>query len=430
MKRKYLAIGIILFFVGTSIHPTIAQNTGKNQRFDTILVPLPPPTRWMKTLGGMWSDSGSSVQQTTDGGYIITGSNNWSYLTLRSNAWLIKIDGNGDVVWEKSFVEPGIGSCVQQTSDGGYIIVGNGNTNSVWLIKTDANGSTVWTNTFTGTYVDYYYGYTVQQTTDGGYIIIGMTSSEDNYGDFWLLKTDNTGHQMWEKTFGGSAIEDCSSGQQTTDGGYILAGYTYETESGYSDVWLVKIDGNGEMVWNKTFGGPEDEWGHAVQQTTDGGYIITGETIWEEPSIFLIKTDSNGNRIWEKIFEENRHDYANAIQQTTDDGYIIIGQTYINDSNGYDILLMRTDSDGNKSWHRTFDKAPHEWGRSVKQTTDKGYILLGDTYLSDTPWSDIWLIKTDSQGKSQTTSFGNLWFEWLFQRFSHAVPILRQLVGY
>jgi hypothetical protein len=417
--RKCLVVGIILLFIGMSIIPstlsisattTLAstpfcknKQQTTHQIFDTTPVPLPPPKKWMRTFGGMLDDGGFSVEKTTDGGYIVTGYNNWSSVTLTSNAWLIKIDDNGDLVWERTFKEKGVGYDVQQTNDGGYIITGGTGSSAsdgsdVWLIKTDGNGSMVWNSTFTRIDIDYY-GYSVQQITDGRYIIIGDAySSDNNYNnwDFLLLKTDNNGHQLWTKTFGGTGYEDCYSGQQTTDGGYILAGYTYATESGYSDVWLIKTDENGDMVWDKTFGGTDNDWGNAVQQTTDGGYIITGETCWEDPSILLIKTDSNGNTLWNKILEENKHDYANDIQQSTDGGYIIIGNRWSGDC--YDILLMKTDSNGNKIWERTFGKNECDEGESVQQTTDGGYILLGKTYATGPPFGDIWLIKTDENG--------------------------------
>ena len=338
-------------------------------------------------------DGGFSVEQTTDGGYIITGYNNWSSVTRTSNAWLIKIDGDGDLVWERTFKGIGEGHDVQQTSDGGYIIVGN--TPDVWLIKTDGNGSMVWNSTFKGTDI-VYYGYSVEQTTDGGYVIIGDAYLGDNNWDCLLLKTDSDGQQIWTKTFGGAGYEDCYFGQQTTDGGYIIAGFKYENESYLSDVWLIKTDENGDMIWDRTFGGTDDDMGKSVQQTMDDGYIIAADTCWEEPRILLIKTDSSGNKIWDKIFEEDRNDYVNAIQQTADAGYIIIGNTWSGDC--YDILLMKTDSDGNKIWDRTFGKNDCDEGNSVQQTTDGGYILLGETDVIGPPFGDIWLIKTDEKG--------------------------------
>ena len=160
-----------------------------------------------------------------------------------------------------------------------------------------AQVDTAWTKTFGGNSNDI--GYSVQQTTDGGYIITGYTSSSGNI-DIWLIKTDSNGDSLWTKTFGGSGDDLGQSVQQTTDGGYIITGYTTSFGNGYYDVWLIKTDSNGDEEWNQTFGGGGSDSGHSVQQTTDGGYIITGYTDSfgnGGGDIWLIKTDSEGNTV-------------------------------------------------------------------------------------------------------------------------------------
>ncbi|HKR06276.1 MAG TPA: hypothetical protein VJY62_16690, partial [Bacteroidia bacterium] len=202
------------------------------------------------------------------------------------------------------------GASVQQTTDGGYVIVGltlslgAGNTD-IFLIKTDTYGDLLWTKTFGGTGIDE--GKSVQQTTDRGYIITGITNSfSAAYYDVYLIKTDANGDILWTRTFGGIGDDYGYSVQQTTDGGYIIAGYTRSFGSGYLDVYLIKTDINGDSLWTKTFGGAGDDLGLCVQQTSDGGYIITGNTFGSFGAglndFYLVKADSIGNLLWTKTY--------------------------------------------------------------------------------------------------------------------------------
>jgi len=184
--------------------------------------------------------------------------------------------------WSRTFggSENDWGYSVQQTSDGGYILFGTTESYGAgdydfWLIKTDAQGNKEWERTFGGS--DWDWGTSVQQTRDGGYILLGGTWS---YGagdyDFWLIKTDSQGNKQWERTFGGSDWDWGISVQQASDGGYILLGYTESYGAGSADFWLIKTDSQGNKQWAKTFGGSEDDQGYSVQQASDGGYILLG----------------------------------------------------------------------------------------------------------------------------------------------------------
>jgi hypothetical protein len=268
------------------------------------------PISWTKTFGGAGGESGSSVQQTNDGGYIIAGS------TFSS--------GNGD--------------------------------EDVYLTKTDGSGNEQWTKTFGGT--DWDVGSSVQQTTDGGYIIAGSTSSFGNGGpDVYLIKTDGNGDSLWTKTFGGANYDVGSSVQQTSDGGYIICGCT-NSFGGLPDCYLyiIKTDENGDLLWTKTLGGTDwddDDKGNSIQQTTDGGYIITGwinRSVFSDGyDVFLIKTDGSGNEQWTKTFGGTENDSGNSVQQTTDGGYIICGYTESFGNGGEDVYLIKTDQNGNIS---------------------------------------------------------------------------------
>jgi predicted secreted protein len=357
---------------------------------------------WNQTFGGSSSDYGESVQQTTDGGYIITGYTE-SFGNGGRDVWLIKTDSEGNEEWNQTFggSNDEKGYSVQQTSDGGYIITGytesfgNGGAD-VWLIKTDSNGNEEWNQTFGGS--DYDWGQSVQQTDDGGYIITGYT----NY-DVWLIKTDSEGNEEWNQTIGGTHFDYGYSVQQTDDGGYIIGGKTYSFGNGGYDVWLIKTDSGGNEQWYQAFGGSEFDIGYSVQQTTDGGYIITGETGSfgnGNYDVWLIKTDSEGNEEWNQTFGGSNDEKGYSVQQTSDGGYIITGYTGSYGNGGQDVWLIKTDSNGNEEWNQTFGGSNHDYGKSVQQTTDGGYIITGGTQSFGNGEYDVWLIKTDSEGNT------------------------------
>jgi len=363
-----------------------------------------PETEWEKTFGGSMIDFGEMVRQTTDGGYIIAGTTR-SYGAGWYDVYLIKTDASGNKEWEKTFGGSNNDHAysVQQTTDGGYIIAGTTNSygagrEDVYLVKTDALGNKEWEQTFGGSGWDY--AYSVEQTTDGGYIMAGHT---DSYGaggeDVYLVKTDASGNKEWEQTFGGSGWDNAYSVEQTTDGGYIIAGTTDSYGAGWGDVYLIKTDASGNKEWENTFGGNDDDYTYSVEQTTDGGYIIAGETYsygagWAD--VYLIKTDASGNKQWEKTFGGSGYEAAYSVQQTTDGGYIMAGATDSYDAGWRDVYLVKTDASGNKEWEKTIGGSTHDFAYSVEQTTDGGYIIAGYTDSYGAGGGDVYLVKLSS----------------------------------
>ena len=362
--------------------------------------------QWAKTYGGTDNDLVYSVQQTSDGGYILAGGTT-SFGVGGGDIFLIKTDAFGNVQWAKTYGGPGYDEAfsVQETSGGGYIVAGITNSFGagfdILLIKTDANGNVQWAKTYGGTDNDLVYS--VQQTSDGGYILAGGTTSFGvGGGDIFLIKTDAFGNVQWAKTYGGPGYDEAFSVQETSGGGYIVAGITNSFGAGL-DILLIKTDANGNVQWAKTYGGTDNDWAFSVQQTSDGGYIVAGGTSSfgaGEKDVFLIKTDAFGNVQWAKTYGEEDDDVAYSVQQTSDGGYIVAGTTRSFGVGWDDIFLIKTNASGNIVWTKTYGGTGWDEAFSVQQTSDGGYIVAGTT-SSFGGGNNAFLVKTNAFGNLQ-----------------------------
>ncbi|MEA3312082.1 MAG: WD40 repeat domain-containing protein [candidate division WOR-3 bacterium] len=366
-------------------------------------IPLAAQTGWINTYGEAMWDWGRWVEQTADGGYVLTGQ-----ITTHGEpgpfewVYLIKTDPEGDTLWTRAWGGKDVfsrlgnqGYCIQCTSDGGYVIVGLATMGLyVWLIKTDEDGDTLWTRI----YESGKDAHCIRQTPDGGYVITGVGGSGS--GDLWLLKTDEHGDSLWARLYGEQDGQKGYSVQVTTDGGCIITGYT-----GYErGMWLLKTDENGDTLWTRVYKirGENTDRGHCVQLTKDGGYVICGAAdphpFGESGYLFLLKTDSLGDSLWAKVYGGSDYDEGRFVCQTPDAGYIITGVKGLNPfgTTGY-LWLLKTDSLGDTLWTRLYGENENDAGECVQLTADGGYIITGYTKSYGTDGSrDIWLIKTDS----------------------------------
>lgn len=343
---------------------------------------------FQKTYGSASSGSsyGYSVQQTLDGGYII-GGKTFDFGAGGFDAYLIKTNIYGDTLWTKTFGDNGNdeGWSVKQTLDSGYILLGNNsNLNNAYLIKTTQSGDLDWSKAYSGS------GYDVQQTSDSGYIFCGSSST----GHILLVKTNTYGDTLWTRSLSGFPNEITQSVKQTLDGGYIVTGAI--ANAGNNDVYLVRTDFNGNIIWSKNYGGIRKDYGSSVSETSDSGFVILGTTNSFQPGdtsdVYLIKTNINGDTLWTKTFGGMHYDYGKSIQQTSDDGYILTGITF--SFGGGNLYLIKTDVNGDTLWTKTYGN-PYYYGYSVQQTSDNGYIICGVSLFSG-----VYLIKTDSNGIS------------------------------
>ncbi len=381
-NKKFLSflllIGLILTILSINIPFSKATN--------------PPPIEWIqwtKTYGGTSNDYATSMIQTSDEGYVLAGTTR-SFGAGLDDFWLIKTDAYGNQQWNKTYggVDHELASCVVQTKDNGYALVGTTNKSpyasnpaDILLIKTDVLGNVEWTKTFGGP--DHERVHSMIQTNDDGYAIVGSTSSfSAGLDDAYLVKTDAYGNVLWNKTFGGPNFDYASSVIQTSDGGYVLAG------GNSADVWLVKTDALGNVEWSKTFGGPRSDLVLCMVQTNDGGYALGGAS----SDFWLVKTDSLGNIEWNNTYGGTYTDYAYSIVQTKDKGYALAGLSYY-DFEKFHVLLVKTDVYGNQQWNKTYGETGSSQAHSIVQTKDNGYVLAGFTE-SFVGYRDFLLIKT------------------------------------
>jgi len=348
---------------------------------------------WDRTYGGSQDDKAANIEKTSDGGYIISGYTTSNDGDVSENSgfhdyWIVKINGTGDIQWEKSFGFEGDDRCfrVIQTTDGGYFATGyldvdmsNGDGNDLigspntkaglhslgdyWGIRMDANGSKIWRRFFGGSHVDQ--GKDVIQTADGGFLLIGISESIDfdisnprGANDFWVIKVSPDGDIVWEKSFGGSESDFAYSVVNTTDGNFIITGDTRSSDfdissfKGNADVWVVKFNStNGNIIWEKTLGGSNFESSRGITKLANGNYLISGNSSSEDMDVtsnngfndawsFII--DENGNLEFEKSVGGSNIDFALDALESSDHKLIVVGYT---GSNDLDITLNKGGND-------------------------------------------------------------------------------------
>jgi IPTL-CTERM motif len=294
----------------------------------------------------------------------------------------------------------------QQTSDGGYIMGGitasfGAGSNDAWVSKLDASGTVTWQKTYGGAGDDGVAS--IQQTIDGGYIVGGWTTSfgAGNF-DFWVLKLDASGIVIWQKTYGGGNNDlGASVIQQTADLGYIMVGVTQSFGQGNTDVWVLKLDASGNVTWQKSYGAGQLDYAYSIQQTADLGYIVAGRTTSSGNGlndVWVLKLDASGAVTWQKTYGGAGDDGASNIQQTADLGYIVTGYTNSSGAGGNDAWILKLDASGNVTWQKTYGGAGADTAYFIKQTGDGGYIVAGWTDSFGAGLLDVWVLKLDGSG--------------------------------
>jgi hypothetical protein len=358
--------------------------------------------QWEKTFGGANYEEAYSIIQTSDGGYVFAGKTR-SYGAGLYDAYVVKINNNGEKEWNNTFggVGKDYANSIIQTSDG-YVLAGYtgsyGAGGDAYVVKIDNNGQEMWSKTFGG--VGYEEANSIIQTSDG-YVFAGYTTS---YGagsnDVYVVKIDNNGEKEWNNTFGGAGDEKAYSIIQTSDG-YVLAGFTNSYGVGYYDAYVVKINNNGEKEWSKTFGGVSYDEANSIIQTSDGGYVLAGNT-WSggagNQDAYVVKMNNYGQEMWSKTYGVGKHEEAKSIIQTSD-GYVLAGYTISYGAGFFNAYVVKINNYGEKIWEKTFGGGGNDEAKSIIQTSD-GYVLAGWTDSYGAGERDAYVVKLKEYSES------------------------------
>ncbi len=355
---------------------------------------------WSKHFGGPYNEKGASCRTTYDSSIVLLGST-YSYGAGDWDIYLIKLTSTGDTVWTRTFGGDSTeyGYDMQVTPDRGFIVTGctrstGAGKKDVYLLKLDSLGQLQWSRTFGGAGDDE--GLSVRQTFDGGYIVCGTTNSSGHgYTDVYLLKVNASGSLTWSKTYGGAGGDTGSAVRQTADSGFVLVGTTGSFGTGYSSVYAVRTDKNGDSLWATTYGGARADLGYTVENTSDGGFIFGGATVPTGAGYYdayLVKTDPTGSVEWENNYGGDKEDMAYSILETASGDFIIAGKTdsYNTYSKAY---LIRVNPIGDPLWTRYYGGDKSDFGQSVIEDPSHDYYMLGYSFSYSTGGSDMYLLK-------------------------------------
>lgn len=403
-----------------------------------------PPIQWQRSMGGTGTDQPTFGFTTTDGGSISVGSSQSGNGDVASNQgnsdwWVVKLDGVGELEWQANLggSDMDLGSMVQQTIDGGYIVVGstrstdgdvtlNHGSTDAWVVRLSAVGAVVWQRSYGGSDDDY--GSAIEQTPDGGFIVLGGTRSTDGDvtgyhggGDMWVLKLSSDGSLQWQKSLGGSLNESGASLVLSDDGGYLLAGSTDSTDGdvtsmhGPGEAWLVKLDAGGEIQWQRTYGGSSDEIANDITHTLDGGYFLVCSSLSNDGDlsenqgnydIWVVKVDPLGEIEWKRSMGGSNADFGLSGQQLMNGDYVIAGSTGSNDGDitGFhggsrDGWVIKLDDAGSLLWQKTLGGTASDLAVSISPTADNGLFVFGGSSSDDGDLTgnqgsiDFWIVR-------------------------------------
>lgn len=380
-------------------------------------------TEWSVTFGGSDSDGGRALCETSDGGFLVAGYT-YSCGAGWSDVLLVRTDSDGGILWSKTAGGSGwdCGNSIMVLPDGGFVVAGSTTSagaggQDAWLAKFDEAGDMIWEKTYGGTGVDA--GMSVCAATDGGLLLCGYTESSGAGGnDVFLVRTDSSGDVIWEKTYGGAGPETGDCAIPSSNGGFVVAGSTGSFTAN-RDAFLIEIDQSGEILWSDYYGATGGEGGYdracSLCPLACGGYAMAGESNGEDNcGAFLVRTDAQGVQVFSECYGGSFYDYGRAVLECSDGGLLVCGSTKDHDTCMNDIYVLKTSPEGAVVWESAFGSpAGSEWGCAVCATSDGGYAVLGQTGSFGAGGYDAWLFKiTDPSAGCETAEDGcGSWFD-------------------
>lgn len=395
--------------------------------------------------GGMWSEAVKDIKETADSGFILTAYTYSEDGDITENKgitdyWVLKLDTSLNLSWQKTYggSESDSPSSIHFLHNKGFIVTGHSDSRdgdvhgvigydfeAYWIVSIDPVGDTLWTKTFGGSSREHCFASVV--TNDSAVVLIGSSESDDhdvhnNYGqnDIWIVKLNLEGDTIFTRNYGGSHSEEGYAISLTNDNGYILAGHStsddidVSTNNGGYDAWLVKIDSAGNILSENSIGGSEDESFYDVIQTSDGGFAFTGKSKSSDGDIsenngnedlLIVKTDENGNLQWQKTYGGSETDEGQSIVQTSDNGYLVAGYTNSTDGDvfgnhgNYDCWLLKLNPNGDTIWTKCLGSSGADRAYSVLETYDHNIIIAGHAGADDgdatdnNGMEDVWVVK-------------------------------------
>jgi hypothetical protein len=365
--------------------------------------------QWAHVYGNLLDDQAaeiSPIQETRDGGFVVIASAR-TY-GIHDDFWVLKLNVSGAIEWQRTYGGESRDTAysVQQTRDGGYILAGatesfGASRADIWVLKINSTGDVEWQRRYGGAQWDGWPN--VKEVDDGGYVIAGATESFGaGLRDIWIAKLSPVGVIEWQKTYGGSLDDGASHFHQTSDAGYIVAGHTESFGAGRHDVWVLKLDSSGRVEWQHTYGGSRGEVANSIQLTSDGGYVVAGFTLdfGRHGNMWVLKLTSSGAVQWQRAYGGDFLDYAWSVQQTRDEGYIVAGYTesFNQDQRYLDATVIKLNSSGDITWERTYGGAGDDLAWEVLQTRDGGYAIACIYQPTLQLRGDVLILKLASNG--------------------------------